>query len=607
MGDGGSRGVAAQANASAEHALRPLGHAWGTVGADLAYRRYDARFRTPGRLDPAFDQENWGVNASRTFAAQDRRQGALRWRPVPTLALSGEYGELRADSAFFARRRTLTAALTGPWAGRTELMRVDNRQASLGAIGAGYRDKFDGRLAWAGSPKLRPEVSFDLESRVPPAGTDSTATRYGQWDAGLTLPSLSAFTLGVGAGQRQDFDRRGGEWIDRTSTNRARVDVTAHASDRVSAALGVEARRQTPDEPSAPSAVTSSAGYTRFSQAFGRHAGQHEFALEWTSEALEVRLRQVRFVGTGAGAYDSLGNFTGRGDYDVSLVSSGTFERVVKTSGSYHLDLRPGAALKDSSAWGRRLSDAHASLLVQASLARRGAFELADLLYTPKRPLGRADVSTGSYLVRPEVEFGGRSRFLSTLLRLERRTAADRQFELQATTRDEWSEEARWRTHPGPRFLTELDGRLGQSQAVQTNSGFGGATRRLRSQSLSLETTLLPDAAWRIGVIGSYDRADLLADADAPSTVVRIGPHLVYTQGGKWRGEFLAHHGVIGGGALPVLVPSGFPTFPDRWDYTLDLSVRVKERANLIVSGNGHEQPGHPFVQSGRVELRAYF
>jgi hypothetical protein len=279
----------------------------------------------------------------------------------------------------------------------------------------------------------------------------------------------------------------------------------------------------------------------------------------------------------------------------------------VKTSGSYHLDLRPGAALADSSAWGRRLSDAHASLLVQASLSRRGAFELGDLLYTPRRPLGRADVSAGTYLVRPEVEFGGRSRFLSTLVRIERRSTADRQFEAQGTTRDEWSEEARWRTRPDPRFQTELVAHYGQSEALQSNVGFGSATRRLRAQSWSLETTLLPSAAWRVGVVGSYDRADLLADFDAPSTVFRLGPHLVYTQGGKWRGEFLAHHGVIGGGALPVLVPSGFPVFPDRWDYTLDLSVRVKERANLIVSGNGHEQPGHSFVQSGRVELRAYF
>lgn len=607
LGDGAAQGVAAQASASAEHAVRVSGRGVGVIGADLAFRRYDARFRTPGRIDPAFDQENWGANASRTFAAQDRREGTLRWRPVGRLALAAAYGELRADSAFFARRRTATAALTGTWAGRAELMRVDNRQSALGVTGAGFRDKLDGRLAWAGSPTIRPEVTFDREARVPPAGSNSAATRYGQWDAGVTLPSLAAFSLGVGAGQRKDYDRRAGDWFARTSTNRARVDVTAHASDRVSGALGVEARRQSPDEASAPPALTSTAGYARFTQTFGGHAGQHDFALEWTSEAEEVRLRQVRFVGEGAGAYDSLGNFVGRGDYDVTLVSAGTFERVVKTSGSYHLDLRPGAALRDSSAWGRRLVDARGGVLVQASLNRRGAFELGDLLYTPKRVIGRPDVSAGSYLVRPEVEFGGRSRFLATLLRVERRSTADRAFEQQGMTRDEWTEEARWRTRPSARLQTELDARLGQSEAQQSNVGFASSVRRLRSQSVSLETTLLPSTAWRVGVVGSYDRADLLADLTPPSRVVRVGPHLVYTRGGKWRGEFLAHRAAIGGGALPVLVPAGFPTFPDRWDYTLDLSVRVRERANLVLSANGHDPPGQRFVQSGRVELRAYF
>jgi len=64
LGDGASKGVAARASASAEHAVTLLGRSVGTLGADLSFRRYDAPFRTPGRIDPAFDQENWGVNAT---------------------------------------------------------------------------------------------------------------------------------------------------------------------------------------------------------------------------------------------------------------------------------------------------------------------------------------------------------------------------------------------------------------------------------------------------------------------------------------------------------------------------------------------------------------
>jgi hypothetical protein len=607
LGDGGSRGVAVQASASVEHAVRAFGRGLGTLGADLTFRRFDAQFRTPGRIDPAFDQESWGVNATRTFQSEDRRLGSVHWKPVRRLALAAEYGELRADSSFFARRRALSADLTGTWSAKGQFMRVDNRQPGSAYNDAGYRDKATGSASWGGSAVVRPTASFDLESRVPPAASDSAATRYRQWDAGATFPRLTVLTLGLGVGQREDDDRRSGDWFARTTTDRARVDLTAHATDRVSAALGVEERHQRPEEPTAPPALTSSAGYARAAETFGRHAGSHELAFEWTSEAAQVQLRQVQFVGAGLGAYDSLGNFTGVGDYNVGLVATGAYQRVVRTSGSYHLDLRPGPALRDSSAWGRRLADAHASMLVQASLTRRGAFTLADLLYTPKRPLGNADVSTGTYLVRPELEVGGRSRWLSTLVRVERRSSADRQFVGQSTTRDEWSEEARWRTRPSAALQTEFVSRFGQSRADQATAPFAPVTRHLRSASWSLEATVLPSPAWRAGLVGSYDRADLLADADAPSKVARVGPHLVYTRGGKWRGEFLAHRAFVGGGALPVLVPTGFPTFPDRWDYTLDLSMRVKERANLVFSGNGHERAGAAFVQSGRVELRAYF
>ena len=78
-------------------------------------------------------------------------------------------------------------------------------------------------------------------------------------------------------------------------------------------------------------------------------------------------------------------------------------------------------------------------------------------------------------------------------------------------------------------------------------------------------------------------------------------------RGGRFRGELLVRRAAISGGAIPALVPSGFPVLPDRWDYTLETSWRVRERANLVLSGNGHERAGADFVHSGRVELRAYF
>jgi hypothetical protein len=216
-------------------------------------------------------------------------------------------------------------------------------------------------------------------------------------------------------------------------------------------------------------------------------------------------------------------------------------------------------------------------------------------------------VATGSYVVRPELELGSRSPWLGFLFRVERRTTADRQFEGQSLTQDVWLEEGRWRTKPDPQFLSEVAMRLGQSTAEQSATGVTGVSRRLESQGLSGEVTYLPNVLWRIGAVATLDRADVAGDSEDPSRVARIGPRIVYTQGGRFRGELLVRRAAISGGAIPALVPSGFPVLPDRWDYTLETSWRVRERANLVLSGNGHERAGTPFVHSGRVELRAYF
>ena len=608
LDDEARNGAAAQAGLTIEGPVAPFGRAIGRLGVSGEIRRFDERYRSPGRLDPVFYEEEWGVNANRPLKAQDRKTGILTWRPATSTLVRAEYAELEADSGFFARRRGLTADATGRLLTHARIERVDNRQDNGGAYdNDGFRNKAEGRVAWAGTPWIRPEAAIDFEDRVPPSASDSAAARYRQWDAGATFPALGPVDVTVGVGQRFDATRFAGGWDPRTRADRLKTALAWHAGGRISGALGFERRLTVPEAASAPPKATSDAGYTRFRQAFGARAGEHEIALEWTSEAQEIRERQVRFVGPGGGAYDSLGNFVGQGDYDVVLVASGTFERLARTSGTWRVDLRPGNAISDSSAWSRRLSDARLSLLLQSSLGRRGSVELADLVYGPARILERDDVASGLYVVRPELEVGSRSRWLGFLFRVERRASADRLFAGQSTTRDEWLEEGRWRSRPDPRVLGEVAVRLGQSRAVQSAGGIGSIERRLVAQGVTAEWTYLPDLAWRVGLVGSLDRADIEDDVNEASRVARLGPRIVYTRGGRFRGELLVRRAAISGGPLPALVPSGFPVLPDRWDYTLETSWRVRERANLVLSGNGHERAGAAFVHSGRVELRAYF
>jgi hypothetical protein len=607
LGDSAKNGGAAQLGLVLEGAAKPFGKDVGRVGVSGEIRRFDERYRAPGRLDPVYYSEEWGVNANRALNAQDRRGLALTWKPEAALALRAGYAELSADSGFFARRRDATADWTGRFTGHGRIERVDNRQPGSVYDSEGFRNKAQANANWGGTPFVRPEASLDFEDRVPPATSDSAAARYRQWDAGVTFPTLGPVALTLGAGQRFDAVRDSGAWLPRTRSDRVKSALAWHAGGRISGALGLERRLQRPDGAGAPPKTTSDAGYARFRQSFGARAGDHELALEWTNEAREIRERQIVFVGPGGGAYDSLGNFVGQGDYAVTQVATGEFERLVRTSGSYRFEFRPGSAVADSSAWSGKLAESRVSVLVQSTLGRRGTLEFADLVYTPKRLLARDDIAFGNYLIRPELEVGGRSRWLGFLFRVERRTTVDRQFVGQSTTRDEWTEEARWRTRPGPRFLSEVSGRFGQSEAEQGNAGFAGISRRLVAQGLTAEGTYLPSPEWRLGAVLSIDRADLADDSQDASRVLKIGPHLVYTRGGRFRSELQLRRAAIGGGALPVLVPSGFPVFPDQWDYTLETSLRVRERANLVLSGNGHQREGASFVHSGRFELRAYF
>ena len=602
-------GTAGSARAEAMGPVRLFGRGIGRVGAILSLRRFDEDFEAPGRLDPAFAEEDWGAPGDTPLTAQDRTSGALTWAPAPRVEIGAELARLDADTDFSARRRRATLRATGRLGLTGRIEHVDNSRddAPPGTNREGFRNKAMLAATWGGWRRIVPQASIDFDDRVSPGYSDSAAVHYRAWSVGATAPALGPFDLTANFGLRHDATREAGQWLPFTRSANGRVATTARLGGDVTAALGLERRVRNPEADDAPPQQSTDLGYARLRQPFGPRAGDHEVSFEWTGEAIEERLREVRFVGDDAGAYDSLGNFVGRGDYDVVLVATGNFDRIVRTSGSYRLDLRPAAGLDPATSRGRLLGDLRLALLVQASEGRRGGFTLADLLYTPKRLLTREDVVFGTYVIRPEVSFGGRTRYAQVLLRLERRSSADRQFAGVATTRDEWSEEARWRTRPDPRWLTEVVLRGTQGTSVQVVPGFPSVERRLTTQAASGELTWLPAPPWRVGVTAGLDRAELEGDAADPTRVLRVGPRITWTQGGRWRVETLVRHAWTSGGSLPALVPSGFPVFPDSWDYTVETSVRVRERVSVVLSGTGRKPVERTFVHTGRAELRAAF
>ena len=53
--------------------------------------------------------------------------------------------------------------------------------------------------------------------------------------------------------------------------------------------------------------------------------------------------------------------------------------------------------------------------------------------------------------------------------------------------------------------------------------------------------------------------------------------------------------------------PNGFATKPDRFDFRLDASYRVRERANINLTWSGHTPVGAGLLQTALAELRTYF
>jgi hypothetical protein len=201
-------GAAGQAGITLEGPVAPFGKAIGRLGVTGEIRRFDERYRSPGRLDPVFYEEEWGVNANRPLKAQDRKTGILTWRPGDEHARAREYAELSADSGFFARRRGVIADGAGRllthaphrarrqpagklWA-RTRTTASATRRSARGmerhAVDPAPRRRSTSRTACRPRPRTR------------------RPARYRQWDAGATFPALGPVdvTIGVGTALRRD-------------------------------------------------------------------------------------------------------------------------------------------------------------------------------------------------------------------------------------------------------------------------------------------------------------------------------------------------------------------------------------------------------------------
>ncbi|HEV8481669.1 MAG TPA: hypothetical protein VGR66_12835 [Candidatus Eisenbacteria bacterium] len=594
VGDRSTQGTAGKASFSATPTLHFGGADRGRLEANVDWNRRDTRFLAPARQDSAFFQEDWGSDENDPLTGREVAIGSLRYL-VGGLAVGGEAGHLNAEDGFSARRLRGTASWNGALMQELRIDRVDSRDAVpdsvAGAPADGYRDKIVYQAAWTRTPLVRPSFSFDREERVIPGRADSSNMSYRTWTAGLS-GARRVWSWSGGYSERHDDSPN-------VSLPRLARDLrfAVNAAPGAGWSGGLGASRRWTEGAAGPGRVDN--GYARLHQQTPGRMWSQEASADWTSEFAYQRRRSIVRVGAGAGAYDSLGNFVGKGDFDVqNSENTGTAVPLARAGFSYRADLRPWGGSGDLQGW----KALHVSGLIQSSAGRRGELRLTDFLAMPSRTASDTSYAQGSWLGRVEVEKP--SGTVEMYARLERDGTTDRALATVSSMVASWIGEGRLRWHANSSWLVEGTTHGARRDGVQQAPGIV-VSRELRESGVSLEGTRFVRENVRLGVITSWDLA--AAPGSEPLSSLRAGPHVFYAVGNRMRLEGLARWGRVRGDTVPVLFPSGFATQPDRFDFNTTASYRIRERANLDFTWSGHAPVGQGVIHNAVASLRTYF
>jgi hypothetical protein len=602
VGDGDDQGLAARVGFLAQPRLKFGRTNLGRLELQAGLRRQDVQFVPLARVDYPLYQEDWGVNADRRLPGRDVRHVAAAYHPVSRLSFSGERAWLTSADGYRADRWQGTAELTGRLSHRLRLDRVDSRDdsVSVNLRATGYRNKLLYAGEWSASPILVPHFDLDYEDRVPP-GAPAQAIRYRAWETGLR-GSKGVFSWSGGYQFRRDFSLATSFWALKQTARTLRLESKANLSKSLALTLGASRRRT---EFVSGAEMRSDNGFARLRQGGRSGRFRQDASFEWMAEALPRRLREVVFVGEGAGLYDSLGNFRSGGNFDLRLSENpDSLDHLTRAVFSYRALWQPGrsASGAPTGSWWR---DLRSTSTLQSSSSTKGSLHAGDLLSLPSRIETDPRVVLGTFLFRQEFQHVTQRPF-EVYLRLEYGLAADRRVANYSQAQESWSEEARLRWRRGRRWLWELRGRANQSVADVTMIGGIFQGRSLDAVDLTWETTYIPSE--RVRLVGRAQLERITGTTGEFSQIGRIGPQAIYTIGNRFRADGqLRWSPWIEGRSVPTLLPTALAIGPDRFDFRLDLSYRLQELANVSVGWTGRERQGGSLVHTARGELRAYF
>jgi len=319
--------------------------------------------------------------------------------------------------------------------------------------------------------------------------------------------------------------------------------------------------------------------------------------LEITGEGEYQKSRGVVYAGSGAGAYDALGNYVGTGDYNLVLTVSTTLAQVARAATSGEAEWRAAQG---------RWRGTRATFDFESETHRRGELKTLDVFVPPEVALSDPELSRATVLQRLEGELLPESRVAALKLRAERRVSGDRTYENFSQTLDDRSLTGRWRARPGRQVSSEVELALRRRVAGQVVVGGSTYARTLIEQSGTGQLIYTPDARLRAVAVLEFSRSRP-EDRNAFTRTIRLGPDLSYGLGKKGRAELKLRRAFVSGPEAVSLLPSADDVSVPRWEASTRVDYRVRESTTAGLTLAARERAGRSALVTGRAEVRAFF
>jgi hypothetical protein len=569
----------------------------GRAGVTVLARDVDQRFAAFGRLEQPFSNEDWGLPLGGDLEHQRRIEANGFLRPAPGGQLRWMVAALRTPDHFSGLRRTVDWSNDGRLMTRASYERSDGSQEGL-RFTEGGRERAQGemrlRTAWV-LPGVR--VNYDLQRT--PSDSAQIATRAREAGVDLQSGTRLAWRAAAGVSLRRDGSGTPDSLPDQTESRTVRFQLDS-PPERMLAVGSTWQRRDV--RPITSGAIATAARSDLASVRLGLEDPARGLSgsgnVEVTTEGQSQQARSLVYAGPGLGAYDALGNFVGRGDYNLGITILPGLQHIARAATSAHA----GWTFGQNEIWhGSRVE-----FSFETDARRQGELKGSDMVVSPGAVLGDPNLIRGSVLQRLESDLAPGARVSNLHLLLERRVTADRSFDNFSQSQDERTGQLRWRARVGAMWSAELESRVRRREAAQQLFAGAQYQRTLIEQGGSGQWIFQPGSKLRAAAVvdASWSRPE---GQPSPTRTLQVGPDASFAVGARGRADVSVRRAFVDGPPAVSLLPTVDPAGAPQWNATSHLDVRVHDSTTLGGTYVISVWPNLPTRAQGRVELRAFF